>query len=263
MIRILVLTVFAAIVLAGCEHNTQLTSGKEYLSRYGGTESLANANEKSRTISIAELAIEAANNEPILDFPARIGLARVKASEWGHHLTLTGIPGDEASSWKKLQYKLGAGYGEIVPIGPMIAAVSQRVDQKTDTIAEIRIAAARQHLDAVLIYQAETVAEERGNALAAANITVIGGFFLPNTVTEAEGVGLAILIDPITGYPYGTAQALVEKEDVVTSSWGWGEGLQARLVERARSRVVSGLVDEVFEMIKDLRLELAEKQAAS
>ncbi len=131
-------------LLAACSVTTQTTSGRDWLAGYQkGTAPAGDIDAEVR---------KAAGVEPTLRFPARIGIARLGPSG------LAPIPAEEAAHWTEAAERLGAGYGSFVPISPMIAAMVElplsndsRMSVARHTIDTIRLAAARQHLDAVLI----------------------------------------------------------------------------------------------------------------
>jgi len=87
---------------------------------------------------------EVANVEPILRFPARIGLARIGIEN--SRPTLIPPPAEEAKAWVDLAEDLGPEYGEFVPISPLIAAMlapphpsNTRTDMIKDTLEMLRL----------------------------------------------------------------------------------------------------------------------------
>src|SRR5262245_15770727 len=101
-------------ILAGCESYTQTTSGKDYLAKYP----IANAEPATE---IDNRVRAAADVEPLLRFPARIGLARI-GGENGH--AGLGVPSpEEAKAWSEAAQRLGPKFGEFVPVSPLIAAM--------------------------------------------------------------------------------------------------------------------------------------------
>lgn len=220
------------IALGGCSRTTQTTSGAEYLSQYkyvpvAPSVRISKSNNPSKVEevkSIDQRIREAAAVEPVLKFPARIGLARIDRQ-------LTNIPMEELESWNKTREKLGSGFGEFVPVNPLVATMVANdiatphynvSGSVSDIIDTIRLGAARQHLDAVLIYEVLSTEKRRKNMLAVANASIIGGYILPSTSYDAQGAGNAILIDVVQGYPYGTINTVVDKKTRLSSSWGWG-----------------------------------------
>ena len=138
-----------ALLLIGCGSYTQTTSGSEYLKRYAEQAQTAGGgamNDEIRT---------AADVEPILTFPARVGIARIDGGR------LSAIPKAEAEAWLAMADKLGRGWGEFMPISPLIAALAAKpqssesetawqcryggdgMDVIKRTVQDIRVAAAR------------------------------------------------------------------------------------------------------------------------
>ena len=259
-------TVAAALVavLAACEHSVQTTSGSDYLAAYRATE--GSAAEAAATD--AEI-FEAANVEPQLRFPARIGLARIGSDG------LAPIPAAEAEAWRALAERLGSGYGEFVPVSPLIAALatpeplqpdyrnnpwSQYRKSLAQVVREVRLGAARQHLDAVLIYETSGTAADTSNVLAVTKLALIG-FFLPTEDVEAQGAAQAVLVDVRNGYTYGMASAVAEKPVQRITTSGNTSAVRRAAAQAAGTRAVAALTGEVETMVRDLRLALAEQRA--
>ncbi len=176
-------------------------------------------------------------------------------------------------AWKALAERLGPGYGDFVPVSPLIAALATPSEgfavernavwryrnSLAETVHQIRLGAARQHLDAVLIYETFGESNERSNPLAITKIALIG-FFLPTEGIEAEGTAQAVLVDVRNGYTYGTASAVAEKpvQRITTSGNSTAVGDSAKA--EAASRAAVALTSEVEVMLRDLRLALAEQR---
>jgi hypothetical protein len=248
-----------AVALAACEHHTQTTSGREYLSAYareaGATGLPMNAHIR-----------EAAAVEPLLRFPARIGLARIGKSTNSGGAALTGIPEREAAAWHKAAQSLGPKFGEFVPVSPLIAELFDDRDGERwrwsprEVVRKIQLAAARQHLDAVIIYESDGTADSSGNPLSIGEWTLIGAFILPSQDVEARGVAQAMMIDVRNGYPYGTASAEAT-DSSITVRFATRDAEQG-LAESVRLAAVEKLAPEVEKMMRELRTELAEKRSA-
>lgn len=255
--RILIL-VFVALTLSACGSQVQTTSGARYLAAY--SETAKDPKRKNSKRSTDVLVRKAAAVEPTLRFPARIGLARVEGGR------LTGIPQSEASLWYT-QVRKNRHLGEFVPISPIIAAFTAK-EQGVSTrcshdswhrstncdagalVSTIRLGAARQHVDAVLIYEVGSSSSKENTFLAFADVTIIGGAILPTRSLKAAGVAQALLLDVRNGYPYGTASA---EADLSSFSVSWGsDAHQASLREKASLKVVRNLVPEVETMFRRL-----------
>jgi hypothetical protein len=207
--------------------------------------------------------------EPLLRFPARIGLARVEGGR------LTGLPADEAVEWTKLGEKLGPQFGSLVPISPLIVEMvatapvedtgyqsgygynwQPNVAGSTSQVVNaIRLGAARQHVDAVLIYEVEVRSEEEDNVLSWANFTIIGAMVLPGYEIQSDAVASALLIDVRNGYPYGHATA--NAEDSSMASAVMTDNVRKDLSKNARAKAVTNLVADVETLTRKLKTELA------
>lgn len=247
--------IVVAALLGGCNATMQTTSGKAYLEKYSAVPA-ANGDPTDDTFNIDEAVRAAASVEPVLRFPARIGLVRI---DWRGEISA--IPEDEAVHWQALHDKLGSGFGEFVPVNPMIAnlvrgAAPRPENQQLDTVSEVRLAAARQHLDAVLIYELPTSSQTRKNGFASADLTIVGAFMLPSRRVQGTVVGNALLIDVVQGYPYGTAQASVARSALSTGYQA--DDTNRKIVNTLRASATQELTVEVLEMFRDLRVQLAE-----
>jgi hypothetical protein len=260
----------AGIALMGCSSGVQTTSGANYLARYRNVPvapsiEIATSHGTQRVKSIDQLVREAAAVEPVLRFPARIGLARVDNG------TLSNIPPAEAEAWKQTRDKLGPKFGEFVPVNLLITemvtnsptAYASYNPQINNVVDKIRLGAARQHLDAVLIYEVHDNGSSGSNILSAGKLSIIGGFILPSEYQDAQGYADGLLIDVVRGYPYGTISAIAEKEMRVSSSWGWGSdrGDQIEFSERVKNKAAIQLSRQAFDMFTELGSALAEKTA--
>jgi hypothetical protein len=164
--RTLYLVIAATFAVSACSTTVQDTSGSDYLSRYRDPAARANtaphAPPSAKTGSeVAPVGVtgeeafhRAAAVEPLIEFPARIGLARIYKGQ------MTAIPAKEAEHWQAFREK-NAHLGDFVPISPAIAEFTTQAvsNQRTEyargageVMTRIRLGAARQHVDAVLIY---------------------------------------------------------------------------------------------------------------
>lgn len=256
----LVLVVGLIGLLAACGYQVQTTSGSQYLSAYKAGSPPAGP----ASATDAEIAA-AADVEPQLRFPARLGLARI--GERG----LTAVPPAEAEAWTALAQRLGGGYGEFVPVSPLIAALASDADADgcrrhydsclAQVVKQVRLGAARQHLDAVLIYETFGKSSESSNPLAVTKLALIG-FFLPTESVEAEGFAQAVLVDVRNGYTYGTASAASEEPSHRITTVADSDDAHAAARADAQTRAVENLADEVEGLVRELRLALAEQRQA-
>jgi hypothetical protein len=190
----------------------------------------------------------AASVEPLLRFPARIGLARIE--QGGCRVALVPPPAEEGKAWLELADDLGPDYGEFVPISPLIAAMVApsttqscwNADSAHDIVGTVRLAAARQHIDVVMIYEVDATADSRKSPLSIANWTLIGAFVLPSQNVKAQGVAQAMLIDVRNGYPYGTIQATADDKTSATRFASWEA--ERDLAKRVEAAAVKNLARE-------------------
>lgn len=253
------------VLLAACGHHVQTTSGSKYLAAYKTT-----GGDAGQSAATDAAIVAAAKVEPQLRFPARIGLARIGGDG------LAPVPAAEAEAWKALAGRLGPGYGDFVPVSPLIAALatpvsatapvhrdpfSQYRKSLAQVVREIRLGAARQHLDAVLIYETFGTSEETSNPLAVTKLALIG-FFLPTEDVAAQGSAQAVLVDVRNGYSYGMASAVAEQPVRRITTSGNSYAVRQSAQEEARANATLALTGEVEAMLRDLRLALAEGRAA-
>jgi len=241
-------------VLSACSSHIQTTSGQSYLQDYDSFESSSAQAETDNTQSIDSLVKQVAAVEPTLRFPARIGVARIERGQ------LSSIPGEEVALWEKSKQNLGDHFGQFVPISPLVADMVttslNKKDRYLGVVDKIRLGAARQHLDAVLIYEVYSREDSKSNFLSIANLTIIGAYILPSKSVETQGFANALLIDVIQGYPYGTAEASLEKSEM-TTTFGRSDK-QHELANEIKTEVTGKLVKEVEVMFKNLKLALHE-----
>jgi len=262
-------------LLAACANQAQTSSGTRYLDGYGvagrapADAAPAEAHAGPAGVIDADIAAAAAV-EPQLRFPARLGLARID------HGGLVPVPPAEAAAWQALAERLGGGYGEFVPISPLISALATPAERTAiardkawtyrnslaEVVRRIRLGAARQHVDAVLIYEAFAASSERSNALAVTKLALIG-FFLSTEGVEAQGAAQAVLVDVRNGYTYGTASAVSDKPRRGITTVSDSDDAHAAAQADAQAGAVANLAVEVEEMVRELRLALAESRAAA
>lgn len=244
-------------VLGGCSYrHAQLTSGQSYIANYqADVAAIKTHNSKKKTgskVILNQKIREAASIEPILNFPARIGLVKFENGQ------LIDIPETEAEDWKAFSNRRKQ-LGEFVNVNVLgTAAIPKSAgwrnySRNDHTIEEIRIAAARQHLDAVLIYEINGFSRKNNTVLAVADLTIVGGAILPTRSITAESNARALLVDVRNGYPYGAASA---SSDIKKSSTSWGSTeREVVLKETAMSQGYEKLLPKMEEMFEDLLVQ--------
>ncbi len=160
-------------LLAGCNSTVQTGSGASYLAARPEFRPAAGN-------SVERAVYDAAKAEPALRFPARLGLARIEGGR------LTAIPPEEGDKWLALIKSVGTAYGEFVPISPLVAEMASAGRQDDTVVDRIRIGAARQQMDVVLIYEVLQNQRDRGTVLSLADLTIVGSFLVPSRAIEGQ-----------------------------------------------------------------------------
>ncbi|MBB4658319.1 hypothetical protein [Parvularcula dongshanensis] len=238
-----------ALALAGCSTSVQTSSGREYLGRYDS----AVAGASDAALGVDDAAFRAAASvEPLLRFPARIGIARIEGGQ------LTPIPDDEMASWAALMEETGGAYGEVTPLNLLVAelassgAVTGSPAQRA--VQKIRLGAARQHMDAVFVYEVFGTHDARQSPLSVGDLTIMGAFLLPGRKVDALGHAEAILLDVRNAYPYLTASETVTKDGLAAAARAVGRGEKLR--DAAEAQAVADLAASLPPALAKLAVEL-------
>jgi len=239
-----------AIILAGCSHNIQTTSGADYIARYSDSPAYG-ALDKTNT-QIYDIA----SIEPDLRFPARIGIARIgNKDQYGFGKGLTAIPADESEIWTDLVERDGQRYGEFVPVSPFIAAMvtapGKNRNELSSIIDDIRKGAARQHLDYVLVYEVTSKDKRTKNGLGFTDATVLGLFLIPSRKVKVDTIASAVLLDVRNGYPYMTASSFSENKS--SSSLTGSKSKRLKLEDKGRVEAVENLSVDVENALQELK----------
>lgn len=240
-----VLGLATLLIVGACSTTLQTSSGSDYLARYDASHEIANGAPTDVDDDVRRIAAI----EPNLIFPARIGLARIQNG------ALTALPADEARIWQDLIDQMGTQYGAFVPVSPLIASMvgepaAPGMDRAAAVIANVRRGAARQHLDYVVTYEVGSSRQQKANALALADLTIIGMFVLPSRTVEVEATASAIMLDVRTGYPYATLTTHADKSGVsrVVSD----QSTSMKYADTAEERAVAKLAQEFGAAMDDL-----------
>lgn len=160
-----------------------------------------------------------ANIEPSIEFPSRIGLVKLFNGR------ITNLSPNEVEAWENAKHMMGSKFGEFIPVSPMIAEMvytprntnSKSKIKSSEVFRKIRLGAARQHLDHVLVYEVFSETKTTKLASSVANWTIVGSYFVPSRDIETTGFANALLIDVRNGYPYGTASATLNASELAAS----------------------------------------------
>jgi len=236
------------LITFGCQsHSVQMTSGKKYLSGYTQVD----MKEQNRS-SIDQEVRFVAQIEPSLRFPARIGLVKL------YNGKISNLSAKEIESWTKVKEEMGEKFGDFVPVSSMIAEMvysSQNINTKSnrnsvEIFRKVRLGAARQHLDYVLVYEVFSKTKTTKLASSVANWTIIGGYLIPSREIETTGHANALLLDVRTGYPYGTASASLDANEI--AAWFNDRDKARNLADRNQIATVLKLIPEVQQMMMEL-----------
>jgi len=250
--RFALLSILITMVLSGCQNTTQTTSGRAYLNKYQAAPTGTFGSHGNPTLN-QEIA-QIAKVELILRFPARIGLAKIYN---GH---ITNLTEPEATAWTEANSRLGSDFGEFIPVSSLIAEMAytpssqEQTNQASEIVRKKRMAAARQHLDAVLIYEVFSETSDLTLPTAVANWTIIGAYFVPSEENTTVGYANALLIDVRNGYPYGTASTTATESDLSTLVAHHDQKLRQQ--NSAQIAVSLNLIDESITLFQNLRDEL-------
>ncbi|MDG0965611.1 MAG: hypothetical protein P8O23_11145 [Opitutales bacterium] len=242
------LLIILSLVSIGCQsHSVQMTSGKKYISDYSEVE----VKEANKTSTDKEVKL-VAEIEPSLRFPARIGLVKI------YNGKITNLSPEEVESWIKVKEEMGEKFGDFIPVSSMIAEMvyssqnrnTKRHGNPVEIFRKVRLGAARQHLDYVLVYEVLSSTKTTKLASSIANWTIIGGYLIPSRQIKTTGHANALLLDVKTGYPYGTATATLNANEI--SAWFNNRDKARNLADKNQMSTVIKLIPEVQQMMKKL-----------
>ena len=242
------LLIILSLVSIGCQsHSVQMTSGKKYISDYSEVE----VKEANKTSTDKEVKL-VAEIEPSLRFPARIGLVKI------YNGKITNLSPEEVESWTKVKEEMGEKFGDFIPVSSMIAEMvyssqnrnTKRHGNPVEIFRKVRLGAARQHLDYVLVYEVLSSTKTTKLASSIANWTIIGGYLIPSRQIKTTGHANALLLDVRTGYPYGTATATLNANEI--SAWFNNRDKARNLADKNQISTVIKLIPEVQQMMKKL-----------
>lgn len=229
--------------LAACGPSIQTSSGAAFI------DSAPNGVPRMIDADIAK----AAAVEPDLHFPAKIGIARVVNG------ALTLPPAEEMALFAGVAER-NRNLGQFVAVSPLVMSMvtaqpSQISNQRggrnaTQIIQNIRLAAARQHLDYVIIYEVGARSRTGDTPFALADVTLIGGILLPTRNIQVAGVGAAMFVDVRNGYPYGTTQTAADLSGYARSFAS--DRRSDTLRAQATLKVAEALVPDVEDMLQQL-----------
>ena len=258
-----------AFALAACTTSVQTTSGQDYLRRMD-QRGVASLGEAPASGEGPDAIRAAAAVEPLLRFPARIGIARIEGGR------LTPIPDAEMAAFAGAQEATGGAYGEFVPLNLLVTAMAVPEEQlgalsggyagpggallrARRAVDAIRVGAARQHMDAVLVYEVFGTSSRSQTALSVGDLTILGAFLLPGRQVDAVGHAEALLVDVRNAYPYLTASETVTRDGLATTARARERGDE--LKARAQAQAVSDMAATLPAAFARLAVELTNQPA--
>ena len=242
------LLIILSLASIGCQsHSVQMTSGKKYLSNYTNYDATEmNASDLNEEVKAI------ASIEPSIQFPSRIGLVKLFNGR------ITNLSVQEVEAWEESRTTMGNGLSNFIPVNPMIAEMvytprktnSKSKSNPSEIFRKIRLGAARQHLDHVLIYEVFSETKTTKLASSVANWTIVGGYFVPSREIETTGFANALLLDVRNGYPYGSASASLNAKEFSASQTYRDKS--RNLADKNQISTVIKLIPEVQQMMKKL-----------
>lgn len=237
---------------AGCS-SVQHSSGIDYLHRF--QSDVAGLDRKSNVSKLDPEIWNAASAEPILRFPAKIGLARIEDGR------ITDIPEEETLDWQLLSERSAAvtKFEHLNLIGlKKFRQPYWRPNIKEPSLTKsIRIAAARQHLDAIIVYEIDAKTRKNNTVLAIADLTIVGGAILPTRVINSEASARMSILDVRNGYNYGSA-AVVSELKKFSTSWGSNER-RVEIENSAKKEAYTDLSIKTETMLSELATKMAKR----
>lgn len=156
--------------------------------------------------------------QPQLPVPFRLGIAppiepndsRLRASAWS--------PGEKEvlDAWGKKM--LDVGLVSEIEMLPGLLIGSQLFADADSFLTRVRQAAARTHVDAVLIVHRRSNSYNELSPLILLDLTIVGAFVLPSHTVHIQTAMEGIVIDTRNEYLYVSANGYAEDDDS-TASW--------------------------------------------
>lgn len=127
----------------------------------------------------------------------------------------------------------------------LIPAASWELSKSTDDqsgLESLRVAAARQHADALLVIRDIDDWSQWVNPLSLLDLTIVGAFFVPGHTGEAVSMMDALLLDNRNLYLYATA----ESEGHAKKTTSYTELREDDLVDEAREKALNRLGQDLL-----------------
>lgn len=243
-----ILAMMITLLAAACD-TVQTSSGSDYIAAYDNSTTKAT---RSSNAFDEDLRL-AAGVDPLLKLPAKIGIARIVNGK------ITSIPEGEVALISKIQER-HRNFGTFVPVNPMIARATvrdigkYRYSERNSPLHFIRLGAARQHLDAVLVYEIGARTRYRSKTLQDVSV-LSANSFLPPRKTAAQAVAQVIMIDVRNGYVYATATAEADVSTILGKIGGKADEKR----DKAARTVLVQLLPKVDAALSELSRHLKKR----
>lgn len=173
---------------------------------------------------------EAASRKPSPNFPARIAIVRVQASQYKSHTSesygygrfsivttqelLTDEQMDGLLKWPSVT--------GVAPINRLLLPPTM------DSLDDLRVSAARLQADVLLIYTIDTSFRVQGRVYAPLSILSLGA--MPDRDAHITATASALFTDVRTGFVYGLSEATA-KATGLTNVWGSSDTIDLKRIE--------------------------------
>jgi hypothetical protein len=248
---------FLLVCLLGCESGEmQTTSGRAYLAKYKDISNNSTNSFSSSEQDFQKELIAVASVEPILQFLAKIGIVRI------HEGYLSTIPPEEIAIFEQYRNKVDKDLGAIVPFSLIVSdTVGEQYDDPIYLMRKIRLTAARQHMDAVLVYETTSQSNRESNLLDnLGDLILIGDYVLPSQKITASGQVSAVLIDVMQAYPYGQVYATTKNNVSYSTTNRQNDALDETKREQ-NIQAVKEITPKVIAMLKNLKEKFIQSKA--
>lgn len=256
MLRFTAHPAHVAILVAAVACNVLTTTAGE---RTGSPTFARSVGETDTARILRELdlrAAAAASARSHLQLPLRIGVARMENG------VFTPMPAGEWNSWLSLRRSLDPQLATLSPVTSLVAqSLTPEAVSPTPhaALSNIRLAGAREHLDAVLVYDVSVAGSVRDTEVTLLDATILGAWLFPTHRSHLTASTSAALIDVRSGLACGSAVAVAE-DDCSTTLLGSGEK-RFRQREHTVNRAVARLAPEVAAVIQRLASGRATSQS--
>lgn len=193
-------------------------------------------------INRADIA-EIASRKPAANFPARIAIARVQASDYRSHSAeplasgrFSVITAQELLSESDMQaINAWPQVADVAPINRLLLPAT------LDSVEDLRASAAKVQADILLVYTIDTSFRVQGRGYGP--LTAISLGLVPDRDAYITSTASALIMDVRTGFVYGLAESTA-KTSGLTNAWSSSDTVDRKRIE-AEQRSFRLMVSEV------------------